>query len=181
MDGRTTSIRRFVRFAALATVFSVLVVSAVAQTNPATPVGTGAVVYGDAMFKGNVQQALDYLKTDYPADYANVTFWLAEIHPTDTYTRVNTSGICFVNGNDSTASFYWLAGVLVHEAQHVADDDIYFVDHAYSDRESEHRALDAQGAYLGSVSSWTPTQTQSWIDGWMAKEYWVTIPKKYGA
>jgi hypothetical protein len=161
-------------------VLSVLVVSTVAQTYPATLINRGAVVHGDPAFTGNMQQALDYLKADYPADYDNVTFWLAEILPTDTYTRVNTSGICFINGNDANASYYWLAGVLIHVAQHVADDDIYFVDHPYSARESEHRALDAQGAYLGSVSSWTPEQTNSWIDGWLAKEYWVTIPEKYG-
>ncbi|HEY3274049.1 MAG TPA: hypothetical protein VGJ92_09815 [Methanocella sp.] len=160
---------------------SVLVVSAVAQTYPATLINRGAAVYGDARFQSNMEQALDYLQTAYPADYDNVTFWLAEIRPTDTYTRVNTSGVCFINGNDSNASHYWLASVLIHEAQHVADDDVYFVDNPYSDRESERRALDAQGAYLESVSSWTPEQTNSWIDGWLAKEYWVTIPEKYNA
>jgi hypothetical protein len=138
-------------------------------------------VYGDGQFQGNVQHALDYLKADYPADYANVTFWLAEIHPTDTFTRVNTSGICFINGADADASFYWLAGVLIHEAQHVADDDVYFVDNAYSDRESEHRALNSQVSYLGSVNGWTQEQCNSWVDGWLAKEYWKTILEKYGA
>lgn len=155
-------------------------VSAVAQTNPATPVAIGAVPQGDATFNGNVQQALDYLKTAYPADYENVIFWLSEVRPTDTYTRVSKNGVCYINGADADASYYWLAGVLIHEAQHVADDDIYFVDNPYSDRESEHRALDVQGAYLGSVNSWTPDQTNSWIDGWLAKQYWVTIPEKYG-
>jgi|AGTN01.2.fsa_nt_gi hypothetical protein len=167
--------------AALVTLLSLIVVNAVAQTNPATPVNRGAVVYGDDSFRGNVQQALDYLKTEYPADYANVTFWLAEILPTDTYTRVNTSGVCFLNGADADASFYWLAGVLIHEAQHVADDSIYFVGHPYSDRESELRALTVQAAYLGSVNDWTQAQTDSWIDGWLEKEYWETIPEKYGA
>jgi hypothetical protein len=166
--------------AALVTLLSVLVVSTVAQTYQATLINRGAVMYGDTAFNGNVQKALDYLKADYPADYENVTFWLSEVRPTDTYTRVNTSGVCFINGNDADASYYWLAGVLIHEAQHVADDDIYFVDNPYSDRESEHRALDVQGAYLGSVNSWTPEQTNSWIDGWLAKEYWVTIPEMYG-
>jgi hypothetical protein len=128
-----------------------------------------------------VQQALDYLKADYPADYANVTFWLSEIRPTDTYTRVNTSGVCFLNDADAEASFYWLAGVLIHEAQHVADDDVYFVDHTYSDRESEQRALTVQADYLGAINSWTQEQSGSWIDGWLAKEYWKTIPEKYGA
>jgi hypothetical protein len=155
------------------------VVSVVAQTNPATPVARGAVANGDAAFNGNVQQALDYLKADYPADYANVTFWLSDVFPTDTYTRVNTSGICYVNGADADASYYWLASVLIHEAQHVADDRIYFVDHPYSDRESEQRALEAQVAYLGPVNSWTQAQSDSWVNGWLAKEYWVTIPEKY--
>jgi hypothetical protein len=162
-------------------VLSVFVVSAVAQTNPATPVNHGAVVYGDDAFKASMQQALDYLNANYPADYESVTFWLSEVWPTDTYTRVNTSGICFINAADADASYYWLAGVLIHEAQHVADDRIYFVDSPYSDWESEQRALTVQATYLSSVNGWTKVQTDSWIDGWLAKQYWVTIPEKYGA
>jgi hypothetical protein len=138
-------------------------------------------VYGDDAFNGNVQQALDYLEAEHPSDHANVIFWLSEIRPTDTYTRVNSSGVCFLNDADAEASFYWLASVLIHEAQHVADDDVYFVDHTYSDRESEQRALTVQAAYLGAINSWTPEQSGSWIDGWLAKEYWKTIPEKYGA
>jgi hypothetical protein len=179
--GHTTSISRFARIALLVTLLAVLVVSTVAQTNPTTPVTRGAVVYGDDAFKGKMQQALDYLKADYPADYDNVTFWLSEVRPTDTYTRVNTSGICFINGSDADASYYWLAGVLIHEAQHVADDRIYFVDHPYTDRETEQRALTVQASYLRSVSGWTEEQSGSWVDGWLAKEYWATIPAKYGA
>jgi hypothetical protein len=179
MNGHATNVVRFARLAALVTLLSVVVVSAVAQTNPATPVTRGAVATGDNVFNGNVQKALDYLKADYPADYASVTFWLSEVRPTDTYTRVNTQGICYINDADADDSFYWLAGVLIHEAQHVADDDLYFVDNPYSDRESEQRALTVQAAYLGSVNSWTPTQADSWVDGWLAKQYWVTIPAKY--
>lgn len=179
MDGHIASIKRFIKVAALVAVLSVLVVSAIAQTYPATPVRRGAVAYGDETFRGNVQQALDHLKADYPADYANVTFWLAEIHPTDTFTRVNKSGICFISDADADGSFYWLASVLIHEAQHVADDNIYFVDNPYSDRVSEARALTAQAAYLGAASGWTQEQSVSWIDDWLAKVYWETIPEKY--
>ncbi len=178
--GYVVSIKRFARLAALAVVLSVLIISTVAQTNPAMPLGTGAVLYGDDAFKANVQQALDYLKADYPADYANVTFWLAEVRPTDTYTRVNTRGICYLNDADAESSYLWLASVLIHEAQHVADDDIYFVDNPYSDRESEQRALTVQATNLASENGWTQEQSNAWIDGWLAKEYWKTIPEKYG-
>ena len=156
-------------------------VSTVAQTYPATPArnGDAPTVYGDAAFQGKVQQALDAMKADYPDDYHSATFWLSEIRPTDTFTRVNNGGICYINGNDADSSFYWLAGVLIHEAQHVADDDIYFVDHPYSDEASEQRALTVQAAYLESINGWTHAQTDLWVSGWLAKSYWVTIPAKY--
>jgi hypothetical protein len=160
----------------------VLVVGATAQTYPARPMHPDSLpaITGDQAFKGNIQQALDYLEVNYPDDYKNVTFWLTEIHPTDTYTRVNNYGVCYVNGNDADASFYWLAGVLIHEAQHVADDDTYFVDNEYTPAESEHRALTMQASYLAAINSWTQAQADYWINGWMEKEYWETIPKKYG-
>jgi len=63
----------------------------------------------------------------------------------------------------------------------VADDHGYFVDNPYSDRESEQRALTSQASYLGSVNGWTQQQDDDWVNGWLAKQYWVTIPQKYNA
>lgn len=181
IDGLARYFIRYIRLVAMVAIISVMVTGATAQNLQASQVHTGSIsdIYGDQRFKDNIQASLDYLKTNYPADYNNVTFWLAEIRPTDTYTRVNNYGTCYINGPDADASFYWLASVLIHEAQHVQDDDTYFIDNAYSDQESEHRALISQAIYLKSVSNWTQEQTDSWIDGWLQKKYWETIPKKY--
>jgi hypothetical protein len=172
---------RYLKMAAIIVVLAVLVVSVEARTYQGKLIHEGPlpVIYGDTAFKVNVQQALDYLATNYPADYENVVSWLAEIRPTDTYTRVNSAGVCHLNADDFTASYLWLASVLIHEAQHVNDDAIYFVDHPYTAEECEHRALNVQSAYLEDVNGWTREQADMWVDGWMAKRYWETIPEKY--
>ena len=176
-----SNIFRYAKIATIIIVLAVLAVSVEAQTYQGMPVHESALpeISGDQAFTGNIQQALDYLEASYPADYDNVVFWLSEIRPTDTYTRVNREGICYINGDDASASYYWLAGVLIHEAQHVTDDAIYFVDHQYTADESEHRALISQAAYLEGVNGWTQAQADEWIDGWLAKRYWETIPEKY--
>jgi len=176
-----SNVIRYLKMAAIIVVLAVLVVSVEAQTYQGKLIHEGPLpaIYGDEAFKSNVQQALDYLATNYPADYEIVVSWLDEIRPTDTYTRVNSAGICHLNADDSYASYYGLAGVLIHEAQHVNDDAIYFVDNPYTADESEHRALNIQAAYLGVVNDWTQEQADEWVDGWMAKRYWETIPEKY--
>ncbi|HMK46500.1 MAG TPA: hypothetical protein VK436_07715 [Methanocella sp.] len=138
------------------------------------------VIYGDGHFVNNIELAMGYLDQEYPAEYTLVNRWISEIHPTDTYTRIDNNGICYINDKDIDASCYWLAGVLIHEAQHTEDDHTYFLNHTYTAKESEARALEAQGAYLGSVNHWTPVQIQSWVDGYLATDYWETIPAKYG-
>ncbi len=180
---KVSNIIRYSSFTILILFLTIMLIGSVAHTYQAVPVRTGdtPTVFGDAAFQGSVQKAMDYLKAEYPADYANVNLWLVEIRPTDTYTRVDSYGACYVNGNDSGASTYWLAGVLIHEAQHAADDHGYFVDHPYSDRASEQRALTSQVNYLGSVSGWTQQQDDDWVNGWLAKQYWVTIPAKYSS
>ena len=159
-----------------------LLVCSTARTYQATPFHPGALpdIYGDETFQGNVQQALDYLQASYPDDYHNVTFWLSEIRPTDTYTRVDSYGVCHIDVTDQQASYYWLASVLIHEAQHVADDHVYFVDHAYTADQSEYRALVAQASYLAAINDWTSEQKYYWVNGWMSKKYWETIPAEYG-
>jgi len=141
---------------------------------------TGPTVYGDSQFTNNLETAMGYLYQEYPADYASVNRWISEVHPTDTYTRIDNNGICYINEKDIDASRYWLAGVLIHEAQHTEDDHTYFLNHTYTARESEARALEAQGAYLGSVNHWNSDEIQSWVDGYLATDYWETIPAKYG-
>jgi hypothetical protein len=180
--GLASNVFRYAKIAVIILVLAVLVVSVEAQTYQGKQLHESAlpVIYGDTMFKSNTQKALDYLEASYPGDYNNVVAWLSEIRPTDTYTRVNNEGICYINGNDANASYYWLAGVLIHEAQHVNDDAIYFVDNQYTPEESEHRALISQATYLEDISGWTQAQADSWVDGWMAKRYWETIPEKYG-
>ena len=172
---------RCICLAGLSAFVALAVVGGTAHTYQATEQhpGSGPAVGGDPRFAGNVQAALDYLKANYPSDYAKVTFWLSDVNPTDTFTRVDSGGHCYINGADGDASFYWLAGVLIHEAQHVQDDATYFVDHPYSAEESEHRALLSQVAYLGSINSWTQQQDDYWVDGWLAKKYWITIPEQY--
>lgn len=157
-------------------------VSAIAyQSAPSESFGkVSPVISGDSMFKENVGISLAYLQRDYPDNYAHVIYWISEIRPTDTYTRIDNNGICYINANDADASHYWLAGVLIHEAQHTEDDNTYFLSHSYTARESEARALEVQAAYLGSVESWTGAQIQSWVDGYLGTNYWETIPVKYG-
>lgn len=137
-------------------------------------------VYGDTQFQSEISTALDYLRTEYPADYASVTRWIAEIRQTDTYTRIDNNGICYVDPGDANASLYWLAGVFVHEAKHTEDDNGYFLTHTYTARESEARALQVQAEYLGSVNGWTDAQGQNWVEGYLSTNYWETIPVKYG-
>ncbi len=182
MYGLASNAFRYAKIAVIIIVLAVLVVSVEARTYQGKPMHEGALpeVSGDQAFTGNIQQALSYLEASYPEDYNNVVSWLSEIRPTDTYTRVNNEGVCYINGNDANASYYWLAGVLIHEAQHVNDDAIYFVDNPYTADESEHRALISQAAYLEGINGWTQAQADSWIDGWLAKRYWETIPEKYG-
>ena len=157
-------------------------VSAIAyQSAPVESFGKlSPVLSGDSMFKENVVKSLAYLQQDYPDNYSHVIYWIAEIKPTDTYTRIDNNGICYINEKDADASYYWLAGVLVHEAQHTQDDNSYFLSHSYTARESEARALEVQATYLGSVDHWTKEQVQSWIDGYLGTNYWETIPVKYG-
>ena len=157
-------------------------VSAIAyEAVPESSLGTiGPVVYGDSLFKDNVAYSMDYLRQAYPDNFGHVAYWIAEIRPTDTYTRIDNNGICYINEKDADASFYWLAGVLIHEAQHTQDDNTYFLTHPYTARESEARALEVQATYLGSVDHWTNEQVQSWVDGYLGTNYWETIPVKYG-
>lgn len=171
--------------AILALIFtSLFPASATAVAYEALPVGSfgspGPTMYGDGQFKASIADAMDYLKTEYPDDYGRVAYWISEIRPTDTYTRIDNHGICYIDPDDAKASRYWLAGVLIHEAQHTYDDNVYFSDRPYTARESEARALDVQAAYLGSVNGWTEEQVQNWIDGYLALNYWETIPVKYG-
>lgn len=165
---------------ALVTLLSVAIAGATAQTYSASQLHPGEVpeVYGDPEFKATVQAALDYLRLNYPGDYDNVTFWLSEVRPTDTYTRVNSYGICYLNAADC-GNYFWTAGVLIHEAQHVQDDGTYFIEHPYTADESELRALTVQAAYLASINGWTDDQESEWVDGWFARRYWETIPGKY--
>jgi len=157
-------------------------VSAIAyQSVPSESFGkVSPVISGDSTFKENVGISLAYLQQDYPDNYSHVIYWISEIRPTDTYTRINNNGVCYINENDANASYYWLAGVLIHEAQHTQDDNTYFLSHSYTARESEARALEVQATYLGSVNSWTNDQIQNWIDGYFSTNYWETIPVKYG-
>ena len=141
---------------------------------------TGPAIYGNDHFVNNIELAMGYLYQEYPDNYTSVNRWISEIHSTDTYTRIDNNGICYINDKDIDASRYWLAGVLIHEAQHTEDDHTYFLNHTYTARESEARALEAQGAYLGSVNRWTKDQVQNWVDGYLATDYWETIPAKYG-
>ncbi|WP_424359009.1 hypothetical protein [Methanocella sp. MCL-LM] len=158
--------------------------SATAVAYEALPAGTfgapGPTVYGDDRFKVSINTAMEKLQAEYPEDYLRVSSWISEIRPTDTYTQIDNHGICYIDPADATANPYWLAGVLVHEAQHTYDDSVYFSNHPYTARESEARALEVQAAYLGSVNSWTEDQVQSWVDGYLAQNYWETIPVKYG-
>ncbi len=177
-------IRNTVRYgmiAAMIVVIAVMAVTVEARTYPGKLIDDGATpeIYGDAAFQGKVQQAIGYLAANYPADYKSVVTWLEEIRPTDTYTRVNNAGVCYINGEDVDSSYYWLAGQLIHEAQHVNDDAVYFAAHPYTADESEHRAPDAQAVYLESVNGWTDAQASLWVTGWLTERYWETIPEKY--
>lgn len=134
---------------------------------------------GDPHFKSNVDQAMSCLKESYPEYYLSVSYWIKEIRPTDTYTRINNHGICYINKNDSRASHYWLAGVLIHEARHVEDDNTYFLHHDYSPEISEKSALTVQAEFLGSLNGWTDEQEQNWINKHFMTRYWETIPAKY--
>jgi hypothetical protein len=131
----------------------------------------------DPWFAKNVNSALDYLDSNYPENYSDVTTWLGTIEPTDTYTRVTDSGVCYICQNDWDGNPIWLASVLIHEARHVEDDHSARPPH--DDAEAEERALTCQSVFLGSVNSWDAGQEKSWVDGYMKTRYWEIIPAKY--
>lgn len=130
-------------------------------------------------FKDNVNLALDYLRDHYPDNYTSVTRWLTEIRPTGTFTRVNNKGICYIDRDDANASYIWLAGVLIHEARHVEDDNTYFISAQYSPEESERRALYSQASFQASVNGWTGEETEDWAEEYLKTRYWETITASY--
>jgi hypothetical protein len=130
------------------------------------------VIHGDTGFQSRIHDALDYLEDRYPDNYRETAFWLTEVRPTDACTRVNGLGVCYISKKDASDQRVWLAGVLIHEAQHVEDDYTYFIEHPYTVEESELRALRSQSAFLASAYGWSPEQRESWIDYWMDNRYW---------
>lgn len=163
------------------TVFLLISIAVPGQDSDASVAYTGTepVIFGEDHFRENVMIALEYLENNDPDAYLSVIYWIDDIHPTDTYTRVNNFGTCYLNSNDFDANPIWLAGVLIHEAKHVEDDNSYFLRNAYSDRESEQRALSSQVKFLAVENSWTGNEADNWVSGWLEKRYWETIPAKY--
>ncbi|MCD1294252.1 hypothetical protein CUJ83_04480 [Methanocella sp. CWC-04] len=138
------------------------------------------VIYGDEDFKSNVNFALEYLKNNYPDSYSSVNHWITEIRPTEKYTCINNLGICYVDEEDISASYVWLAGVLIHEAKHTGDDNTYFLDKEYSHEISERRAIYEQAAFLADANGWSEEDKIIWAESCLDSKFWITIPAEYG-